>query len=49
MKVQNPISTKFMITRLKIDAFNIFMIFSSVLPKNLWIDFFVEQPVDKPL
>ena len=42
MKVQNTFLTKFKIMKLKIDACNVFMIFLNTVPKNLWIDFFVE-------
>ena len=42
MKVQNTFLTKFKIMKLKIDASNVFMIFLTTVPKNLWIDFFVE-------
>ena len=42
MKVQNTFLTKFKIMKLKIDAFSMFMIFLNAVPKNLWIDFFLE-------
>ena len=48
MKVQNALLTKFMIMKLAIDAFNI-SIFLSALTKNLCLNFFVQQPVDKLL
>ena len=41
-KVQNTFLTKFKIMKLKIDASNVLMIFLTTVPKNLWIDFFVE-------
>ena len=44
--------TEIKIMKLIIDAFSILMmhlVFSSALPKNLRIHFFVEQTVDKPL
>ena len=44
-----PFLTKFEVLKLKIDAFNIFVILLSSLPKNLWINSFVEQCVDQPL
>ena len=52
MKVQNAFLTKFMIMKLKIVALSIFIIFFlflGALPKNLWINFFIEQTVDKLL
>ena len=48
MKVQNALLTKFMIMKLAIDAFSI-SIFLSALTKNLCLNFFVQQPVDKLL
>ena len=42
MKVQNAFLTKFKIMKLKIDACSVFMIFLIAVPKNLWIDFFIE-------
>ena len=48
IKVQNTFLTKFKIMKLKIDACSMFMTFLSAVPKNLWMDFFVEYPVDKP-
>ena len=41
-EIQNTFLTKFKIMKLKIDAFNVFIIFLTTIPKNLWIDFFVE-------
>ena len=48
MKVQNALLTKFMIMKLAIDAFSI-STFLSALTKNLCLNFFAQQPVDKLL
>ena len=42
MKDQNTCFTKFKIMKLKIDAYNAFIIFLTTAPKIFWIDFVLE-------